>query len=33
VRLEFFAPTVTLYRSRLERGGAQYELLARVELA
>ena len=32
-RLEFFAPTVTLYRSRLERGGAQYELLARVELA
>ena len=32
-RLEFSAPTVTLYRSRLERGGAQYELLARIELA
>lgn len=30
---EFVASSVTLYRSRLERGGAQYEPLARVELA
>jgi 2'-5' RNA ligase len=31
--LGFVAPSVTLYRSRLERGGARYESLARVELA
>ncbi len=29
-RLEFIAPAVTLYRSRLERGGARYEPLARI---
>jgi RNA 2',3'-cyclic 3'-phosphodiesterase len=31
-RLEFLPPAVTLYRSRLERAGARYEPLARVEL-
>lgn len=30
--LEFEGSTVTLYRSRLSRGGAQYEPLAKVEL-
>lgn len=30
--LEFEAPIVTLFRSRLARGGAQYEPLARLEL-
>jgi 2'-5' RNA ligase len=32
-RLEFIAPRITLYRSRLERGGARYQPLARVEFA
>ncbi len=31
-RLEFSATAVTLYRSRLERAGAQYEPLVRVQL-
>lgn len=30
--LEFAAPTVTLFQSRLTRGGARYEPLARTEL-
>ena len=32
-RLEFRGSDVVLYRSRLQRGGAQYEALGRVELA
>ena len=32
-RLEFQAPRVVLYRSRLSRSGARYEALASVELA
>ncbi|MGN6170793.1 MAG: 2'-5' RNA ligase family protein, partial [Solirubrobacteraceae bacterium] len=31
--LRFRAPAVTLYRSRLQRSGARYELLARVVLS
>jgi 2'-5' RNA ligase len=31
--VEFQAPSVTLYRSRLSRAGAVYEPLARAELA
>jgi 2'-5' RNA ligase len=31
-RLEFAATAVTLYRSRLERAGARYEALVRVQL-
>jgi RNA 2',3'-cyclic 3'-phosphodiesterase len=32
-RVEFEAPHVVLYRSRLSRSGARYEALARVDLA
>lgn len=32
-RLDFVGSRVVLYRSRLSRGGARYEALARVELA